>query len=240
MKKYRYEISFSLLAIMSGLLAFYVTTFYWIGLGIGLLNLLIYVVLISPLFKKKELRKRREVQAFQFVNRFSITLNSSKSVEQAYQSALEAIADPKIREVSARIEELSILEKIRYYGDYFRTSFYDVFISIYAMYEETGGDFLVIADPLLKEMNQEMEYQNRDEKESQKKLMEFISLWALSCFIVAFLRIGLKSLYPYLIKSTSFLILSIFFFLLFTISLLLFSSFYTGEKISFDHRRKKK
>lgn len=240
MKKYRYEIILTLLAITSGCLAFYVTTFYWIGLGIGFLNLLIYVGLICPLFKKKEARKRREVQAFQFINRFSITLNSSKSVEQAYQSALEGITDPKIREVSVRIEELSILEKVRYYGDYFQTSFYDVFISIYTMYEETGGDFLVIADPLLKEMNQEMEYQNRDQKESQKKLMEFISLWALSCFIVAFLRVGLKSLYPYLVKSPSFLVLAIFFFGLFTISFLLFSSFYTGEKISFYSRRKKK
>lgn len=240
MKRYRYEIIFTLLSITSGFLAFYVTTFYWIGLGIGFLNLLICVGLISPLFKKKEARKRREVQAFQFINRFSITLNSSKSVEQAYQSALEGIVDPKIREVSARIEGLSILEKVRYYGDYFQVSFYDVFISIYAMYEETGGDFLVIADPLLKEMNQEVDYQNRDQKESLKKLMEFISLWALSCFIVAFLRIGLKSLYPYLVKSPSFLALTILFFVLFTISFLLFSSFYTGEKISFYSRRKKK
>lgn len=239
MKRFKYELIFALLAIISGLLAYYVTTFYWVGLAVGGVDLLLFVGLVCPLFKKEEERKKWEVQAFQFVNRFSITLNSSKSVEQAYTNALESIVDPKIKEVSSHIEELSILEKVRYFSDYFRTPFYDVFVSIYAMYEETGGDFLLISDPLLKEMNQEMEYRNRDKKESQKKLMEFLSLWGLSCFIVAFLRIGLSSLYPYLVKSSTFLMISLAFFMLLSLSVLLFSSFYTEEKISFKKEGKK-
>lgn len=239
MKRFKYELIFALLAIISGLLAYYVTTFYWAGLAVGGADLLLFVGLVCPLFKKEEERKKREVQAFQFVNRFSITLNSSKSVEQAYTNALESIVDPKVKEVSSHIEELSLLEKVRYFSDYFRTPFYDVFVSIYAMYEETGGDFLLISDPLLKEMNQEMEYRNRDKKESQKKLMEFLSLWGLSCFIAAFLRIGLSSLYPYLVKSSTFLMISLAFFMLLSLSVLLFSSFYTEEKISFKKEGKK-
>ena len=238
MTRFKFEIYALSIATIAALLSLFLTSNYYLTLGIFLIYLLILFFCVSPLYKKRENKNRKRQEAYQFVHRFSITLSSTKSVNDAFSRGVDGNENRLFKSIIERTSDLSILERVRYLDDYFSTSFYSVFVSLFSLYEEEGGDFLKVADPLLKEMSLEMENANALHQESTKKLFEFFSLWGLSCFILTFIRIGLRSLFPYMIRSNAFLIVAASYFLVLLVSIIFFSLIYTGEKISFFRRKK--
>lgn len=238
MARFKFELIALLLSTLISLLSFFVTSSYYLSTCAFLVYLLILIFLVCPLFKRCEDKNIKRQEAYQFINRFSITLSGTKSVNDAFSRGAEDNQNATFKNILSRITDLSILEKIRYLDDYFSTSFYSVFVSLYSLYEEEGGDFLKVADPLLKEMNLEMENVNALNQESRKKLVEFLSLWGLSCFILGFIRIGLANLYPYMLRSKTFLMVVASYFLILLVSIIIFSLVYTGEKIRFFRRKK--
>lgn len=236
MKRFKYEFVFFLISAISSLVSYFIVGNKLIALGVGLIYLLSLVFFIAPMYRKAEIKRRKQEEAYQFINRFSITLSSSSSVTDAYTRASEDIADEEFQSINGRIGYLSTLQKVVYLSDFFLVSFYSVFVSVFKIYEEEGGDFLKTADPLIKEMNIEMENASATYKESLKKLGEFITLWTLSLSILLFMRIALKSLYPYMVSSLSFLAVALVYFFALLASLIVFSFIYTGEK-PFEKRK---
>lgn len=233
MRKFTYEIIFFFLSLISAGASFFISDNLYIFIGVGLISLLIYLFLVAPLYKKRGLKRKKREEAFQFINRFSVSLSSTGSSESSYSLALSNLGSIELDEIDSRLDGLTILEKLTYFEDYFKLDFYSVFVSTFTLYEDVGGDFLDIVNPLLKEINAIMEYENNYKKEGDKKLLEFISLWGLSILILVFLRFGLASLYDYLISSKAFLAIVILYFALLVISVTIFSFNLTNEKVSF-------
>lgn len=236
MKRFKFETIFFFISAISGVSAYFITGSKFLALGVGLCYMLPLLFFIAPMYRKAEIKRIKQEEAYQFINRFSITLSSSSSVTEAYSRASEDIADEEFRLINGRIGYLSTLQKIVYLSDFFLTSFYSVFVSVFKIYEEEGGDFLKTADSLLKEMNLEMENASASYKESLKKLGEFITLWVLSLAILLFMRVSLNSLYPYMSGSLAFTLISLVYFLTLLVSIIVFSSVYTGEKV-FNKRK---
>ncbi len=236
MKRFKFEMIFFFISAISGVSAYFITGSKFLALGVGLAYLLSLLFFIAPMYRKAEIKRIKQEEAYQFINRFSITLSSSSSVTEAYSRASEDIADEEFRLINGRIGYLSTLQKIVYLSDFFLTSFYDVFVSVFKIYEEEGGDFLKTADSLLKEMNTEMENASASYKESLKKLGEFITLWVLSLAILLFMRVSLNSLYSYMNSSLAYTLISLVYFVTLLVSIIVFSCIYTGEKI-FNKRK---
>ena len=229
MRRFKYELIFFFISLFIGCASYFITSNKLIALAIALIYLLSLVFFISPMYRRAEKRRVKQEEAYQFVNRFAITLSSSSYVTEAYARASEDIADDEFREINGRIGYLSTFQKVVYLSDFFLTSFYSVFVSVFKIYEEEGGDFLKIADPLIKEMNIEMDNASASYKEGLKKAGEFMTLWVLSLSILLFMRVALKNLYPYMVDSLLFLGVSIIYFLTLLVSIFVFSSIYTGE-----------
>lgn len=230
MKRFKYETVFVTISLIVSALAYLMTNNKYAAIGVFAAYLLILLFYVAPMFKRGEERRRKREEAYRFINRFSITLSSSSSALEAFSRALEDNDSSSFKSINERIGYLSTVQKIVYLDDYFSTPFYSVFISVYKLYEEAGGDFLLIADPLIKEMNLEMEHQHALEKESRRKLGEFITLWTLSMAILLFMRLALKSLFPYMSSSLPYLISALAYFLLVLVSIAFFSIVYLDEK----------
>ncbi len=239
MRRFKYEFIFFIISLLAGASAYFIMGNKLIALAVALLYLLPLLFFVSPMYRRAEKKRIKQEEAYQFVNRFSITLSSSSSVTDAYSRASEDIIDEEFQEINARIGYLSTLQKVVYLSDFFLTSFYDVFVSVFKIHEEEGGDFLKTADPLIKEMNIEMENASASYKEGLKKAGEFITLWVLSLSILLFMRIALKNLYPYMVDSLAYIAVSLVYFLTLLISLLVFSSIYTGEAFFKKEKEKK-
>jgi hypothetical protein len=113
-----------------------------------------------------------------------------------------------------------------------------MFLSIYRLYQTQGGDVLVLAEPLLKEITLEEASGDALEKIRWRNLFNFASLWAMSYLVLGFTRWGLSNFYSLLASSTSYLATEMVYFALVLVGFVLFAKRLTGEKISFQRRKK--
>jgi hypothetical protein len=233
----KYYLGALLLSAIFGFLSFAVSTYPYIGLGVGALFGLILMLLVVPLCLHYEEKERKRHECYRFINTFIISL----SVSQSGESALEAASlDMKGEEknIYEALGRLSIEEKLGYFANYFPGTSYAMFLSIYRLFESQGGEVLQLAEPLLKEITLEEEKGDALAKIRHKNLLQFASLWGMSCLVLAFTRYGLANFYGLLAKSIPFLATQLAYFALALLSFVLFAVSYTGEKIAFQRRKK--
>ena len=90
-------------------------------------------------------------ECYRFLNTFIISLSVSQSGERALEEvSLDLKGEEK--EIFEAIAQLSLEERIAYFARYFENSSYTMFLSIFQLYENQGGDVLEVAEPLLKEV----------------------------------------------------------------------------------------
>jgi hypothetical protein len=225
------------LVLIYGFLAYAVSTYLYIGLAVGALFGLILIVFVVPLVLRYEEKERKRHECYRFINTFVISL----SVSQSGESALEAASlDMKGEEKSIydALGPLSIEEKIGYFANYFPGTSYAMFLSIFRLFESQGGEVLELAEPLLKEITLEEGKGDALSKIRRKNLVSFASLWGMSCLVLAFTRFGLANFYSLLARSIPYLVTQLAYFALALLSFVLFAVSYTGEKISFQRRKK--
>ena len=191
---------------------------------------------LSPLANKYEAKIKRHHQAYRFVNNFIVSLSVTSSPEIAYSSALEGIDDSFFIELTSKMKEMPVTERLEYLENFFEVPFYGMFLSIYRIYSDQGGDCLKVADPLLKEIARDEEYTRSLAKSSKKLLIQFVIFWLLSGFILGFLRFGLSGYYTLMLQSTAFKLIGVFYLMLVLGSFFIFARTYTGLPLL---RRKK-
>lgn len=219
------------LSLFFGSLAFLVAWNFYIALAVFVLFFLTFDFLISPLIEAYAAKERKRHEAYRFVNGFLITLSVTLSPENAYASATGE-AKGELSELVSRLSSSSVDERLEYLKGYFLESYYAMFVSVFHLYEEQGGDVLSLSESLLKETARKEEEGDALQKESIRKLVEFVSLWLLSVVIIVFVRICLRTFYGSLVRNPLYLGCLGLYFLIAIVSFVLFTSVFTAEKVS--------
>ena len=234
----KYYLAALILALLFGFLAYAVSTYLAIGLAIGSLFGLILILLVVPMVLRYAEKERKRHENYRFINTFVISLSVSQSGEAALEAASLDMEGEEKRIYEA-IDRLSIEEKIGYFANYFTSTSYVMFLSIFRLFESQGGDVLQLAEPLLKEITLEEEKGDALAKIRHKNLVQFASLWGMSCLVLAFTRFGLANFYGLLAKSIPFLVTQLAYFAFALLSFVLFARTYTNEKIALGRRERK-
>jgi hypothetical protein len=221
------------ISLVHGFLAYFMSSSLFLGILTGIIYLFTFFIGIVPCFTQFDKKEKKRHEAYHFVNSFIISLSVSNSPETAFNNATNGIEDEELNKLLDHLSSFSIKEKLDYLGSYFNIPYYPMFLSIYQLSIEQGGDLLKLADPLLKEITRSEESGNESFKESSRRFMQFVSLWFMSSLILVFLRFGLKSFYETLVASKAFLITAMAYFIFALISFLIFSFAYTGERPNF-------
>ena len=158
---------------------------------------------------------------YHFINSFIITLSVKDSLEEAYQNGLR-VAPQNLLEESNEIENMNVIEKIKFLRAYFNLAIYKMFINIIVMYQEQGGNILAISDSLLRECTRVEKTLAESKAIGNKHLVEFITLWLLSFFILVFLRFAIAQFYFQMISTPLVVGLIAGFYLIFLVSIHLF------------------
>jgi hypothetical protein len=232
----KYYLLALLLSLLYGILGFYVSDSLYIGLGIGAIFALTLLILVVPLYLRHEEKERKRHECYRFLNTFIISLSVSQSGERALEEvSLDLKGEEK--EIFEAIAQLSLEERIAYFARYFENSSYTMFLSIFQLYENQGGDVLEVAEPLLKEVTLQEETGDAMEKIRYRNLLQFASLWGMSYLVLGFTRYGLSNFYSLLSVSIPYLATEMVYFLIALVAFVLFALAFTGEKITFQRRK---
>jgi hypothetical protein len=218
------------MALVFGGLAFLVTESLMIAVGVLLLFAFTFFLVIFPQISRAQAKIRKRHEGYRFVHSFIITLSVSHSGHEAYQSASLGTAGEE-KEIMGGLGSFSLEEKLDYLTTYFEDDFYKMFVSIFRLYEDQGGDVLKMAEPLLMETTLIEESGNEKDKIQLLCFSQFASLWAMSLLILAFLRFGLSNFYGKLTASPIFLGVAVLYFIFALASFGLYAYEATGEKI---------
>jgi cytosine/uracil/thiamine/allantoin permease len=230
-----YALSFVVSLIYGGL-AYAITTYFYMGLLVFLLFLLSFVIFLVPLAKSHQETKKKRHESYRFVNTFVIALSVTQSSEEAFLAATAGIEGEE-KEVVQGIALLPIDEKIDYLSTYFLEAYYKMFVSVYSLYEEQGGDALTLAEPLLKEVTRSETNDNALEAIRNRNLVQFIILWAMSALVLFFVRVGLQSFYDQLAPSLPYQLTALGYFLIALLSFFLFALALVGGRKTIGRKK---
>jgi len=137
-------------SLLNGALAFVVTWNFIIGLAATAIFLFIGLCLIIQLIVGYLEKERKRHESYRFVNGFLITLSVSKSPEEAFQSGLIG-GGPELLAIAQSVGDYSVGDRLEYLKSYFLEPYYLLLVSLFALFEEQGGDPLALGQSLLEE-----------------------------------------------------------------------------------------
>ena len=184
-------------------------------------------LLAGPVYKKFLSFQTKRHECFRFINSFVVTLSVSKSIDFAYQNAMEGLGK-EIENISQSISELSGLEKVEYLDSYFDMPIYRMFVSTLSIYLNEGGDIIKLSAELLAELTRLEESENDVLSANRKNLIQYCMLWGISLAVVVFMRVALANFFDLLVDSFMYLGCVIGYFALMLGSIIAYASIYTG------------
>ncbi len=218
------------LGFLLGALYFLLIEDLYMALGVGIATFGFYLALSLTVFRKYASRRRKEHEDYRFIHSFTASLSTTGSLETAYESALEG-AGEELAEIASGLVDRRIEERISYLGSYFKSDAYSMFLSLFELYMEQGGNFLEMASSLLGESARVEEEENRKEEAGRRTLREFCLLWGMACLIMLTLRFAMAGFYDELKGLASYRLSSILFLPVLYVSSYLYASAMTGESI---------
>ena len=231
-------IPFTVLSIFLGGVAYFVSDNFMIAGAVALIFVLLFFVFVAPNIAKFKIRQQKRHECYLFVNSFLITLSVCQSLEKSYELATQN-AQKNFKATLDSIALMEAKERIEYLSTYFEMPIYDMFLSVLNIYLDQGGDILALSKTLMEELTRIEETAMSISKNAAGVLIQWIVLWAMSIAILAFVRFGLDTFYDMLKTSTSYLIMTISYFVLLAVSIAIFTTQYTGEKLITISTKKK-
>ncbi len=226
-------------ALGAAALSYLVSDSFALPLLVGPLLFLSFFFLVIPPIEARILRSEARGMAYRFVSGFLISLSVSKSLEESYDSA-SAFLEGSAKEASLSCKEMEILERLRYLRGTFRASFYDMFCSMMAIWQERGGDVLDLMDPLLREATSAEEAGRSLDALRIRQGTQFLILWGMSLLVLLAVRLGLSSFYETLSGSLPFLLVTLLYFLALAFAFVLFARIVGDEPNRGDRNATKK
>lgn len=228
---------FMSLSLAIGLLYFVVLMDYIYALACFGISALFFGFMIVPMLVNYRRKRHLEHENYRFISAFSVSLSTTGSLEEAYEMAMEGSGE-ELKEISDSLSDRSIEERLEYLGTFFHSDTYSMFLSVYEFYTVQGGEFLKCASSLLKECSRQEEANNSKERDSKRVLREFIVLWCMAAFILAFMRFAMSAFYDQMTAMFTFKISTLSVLPVAYLSCYFFFRVYTGCKgIEFKRRK---
>ena len=225
-------------SLLYGVLSYVILNNLIIALSVFLCFFLVTCLLLRPLFERKKQKERKREECYNFVQTFVISLTVNPSPEASYNASIQG-ADGELKSIIDSIgNKMGIDERLEYLSRYFIEPYYPVFLSIYRLFQEQGGDFIKLAEPLLNEISRHEEDALSYKKESKRMLFDYIILWGLSSAVLVFVKFGLQNFYDRMLESPIYVALSTVSFAIILGGFVIYSIAYTGEKPRFIRRKK--
>lgn len=215
---------------LHGLLAYYVSDHMNGSLMMAVFQLAVSLFFIVPMILRAKERIRKRHECYRFINSFIISLSVVYSGEAAYETAILG-ARGEERKIFEGISEYGIKEKLDYLKTYFLEKYYGMFISIYELYIEQGGDILKMATPLLETATQVEEAENAKDKLTMANLLQTVLMWGLGDIILLLIRNSLANFYASIVTHPEFYLITLAYFFFQTIAFLLYAKAATEESI---------
>lgn len=228
------DITFIIAMLILALSGFLVTNLFYIPIII----LVIYLAYYFLYMRKRIFRYLDRVEAihacYNFINSFVISMSVKDSYDEAYLNGLR-FAPKSMLEETNEIENMTIIERIKFLRQYFNLGIYKMFLNIVDLYQEQGGNILTLSEGLTRECTRVEKDVVETTSISNRHLAEFLVLWLLSFMIIIFLRFALESFYFEMLKQPLFVVLVTLFYLLFLGSAHLFFVKYSTILIKEDN-----
>ena len=215
------NIFFVVIGLMLGTLCYLTTNSILFASLILLIFVLDYFLLMRKRFVHYFSLIERVHTSYHFINSFVITLSVKESLEDAYQNGIR-INNARLNAETEQLQEMTVIERIKYLKDYFNLSIYLMFLNVVDLYQDQGGNILTMSDNLIKECTRTEKTLSETITIGHRHLKEFITLWILSIAILLFMRFSLKDFYQTMLQGSFFSLLIFGFFLVCIISVNLF------------------
>ncbi len=208
-----YEIIFSLLV---GGISYITSNNLFLSLGVLISYGLFLTTVLNWTIMKTTIKWKRYHQCYTFINTYIISLSSSKSIVESFETSTLKI-DQDFQEELNGIKDLTIMEKIEYLQRFFCFNVYHIFINIIELYIEQGGDILAMSHYLFKEARLIEEYIYKCKALSIRKVVELIVLWTMSFVVLISMRFGLAQFFEEISKMVFYPICLSIYYLFFLI-----------------------
>ena len=208
-------------------IVFYLTGNNYIVASVIFVVYLAYFLFIGSKTFKVFLGKTQRIHnVYHFINSFLITLSVKDSLDDAFYNATQG-AEEYYGEIILELNEMTTIEKIKYLNSYFDLAVYSMFLNVVDIYLDQGGNILNIADTLILETTRVEDTLNKSIQNAKTKLIEFATLWAISVFVLIFMRFSLSDFYFSMLKNPIFFTILVVFYALLLFSIHLFLKRYT-------------
>ena len=203
------------------------------ALIIIILFLFDYFIFLRKRFVEYYSLKERIHICYHFINSFVITLSIKESLDDAYLNA-SRIKGKRFEELSNGISDKPVVEKIKYLRDYFNLAIYKMFLNIFDLYDDQGGNILKMSDNLIRECTRTEKALAETTSIGFKHLVEYIILWSMSFGILVFMRFSISDFYTSMLKNNMVGFMIFIFYILALLSLHLFINAFTNLTIKKD------
>ena len=232
------DISFVFLSCLIGAICYVCISNLLLSVLVVVLYLLDYFVLLRKRFNYYFDMTERVNSCFHFVNSFVITLSVTESLEEAYSNATR-VSSKRFNEIIKGIEDHNVVDRVMYLKNYFKLSIYKMFLNVFELYQDQGGNILNMADNLLTECTRVEKTLSETKAIGYKHLVEFILLWTMSLGILVFMRFSIKDFYSDMLQNAFIGPMIFLFFVICLFSINLFINAFTNLSIKEDNNDSK-
>lgn len=215
------DIVFIFTSLFVGVIAYLVSSLLIMGISVFLVYAVYYLMFIRKKIKIY-LSKINQIHCcYHFINSFIITLSVKESIDDAYESGIR-LNNKEFNEETEGLQSMPVYDRVVYLRKYFNLAVYKMFINVFDLYQDQGGNIINLSDALMRETTRTERSLAESKSIGEKRLVEFIILWILSFAVLLFLRFGISEFYVKMLSSTVFVVMIVIFFLLVLISIHLF------------------
>lgn len=232
------DLIFIILGFFLGILCYISTVNIIFSASLVVIFIVDYFLLMRKKFDHYSGLIERIHTSYHFINSFVITLSVKESFEDAYQNGIR-INNAKLNAETNELNEMSVIDRVKYLKDYFNLSIYKMFLNVLDLYQDQGGNILSMSDNLMRECTRVEKTLSDTLSIGHKHLTEFLILWVLSIGILMFMRFNISEFYLMMLNNPFVVPMIFVFFIICIISINLFVNSYTDLTIKEEVKHEK-
>ena len=194
------DIIFVIIGLFLGILCYFSTINYIFTAIVPVVFIVDYFVLMRKRIVRYFDLIERVHTSYHFINSFVVTLSVKDSLDEAYENGIR-INNAKLNAETKELNQMPVIERIRYLRGYFNLSIYKMFLNVLDLYQDQGGNILSMADNLLRESTRTEKTLSETLSIGYKHLIEFTILWCMSFGILLFMRFSIEEFYLMMLKN---------------------------------------
>ena len=218
------------IGISLGFLCYFSTNNYIFSGAVLLIFVIDYFGLMRKKFKHYFSLIERVHTSYHFINSFVVTLSVKSSLNDAYENAIR-INNAKLNDQTNELEDMPVVDRVKYLKDYFNLSIYRMFLNVLDLYLDQGGNILGIADNLMRECTRTEKTLSDTKAIGNKHLINFIILWLMAHSSLVFMRFSIRDFYQTMLSNPIIAPLIFVYFLVCILSINLFVNSFTNLTI---------